>query len=261
MSGVPAAFGRGLAFVDAHGDAFAVWRANALSAARPIRSCRLPDGVSQRGDGSFAASRSSSASADWQVLLEIFGALDDLRALHLPLVSRACAHAEAVQTDDGSFGFGGVSEEERIFFTGMLGGYLGKSSCARTRTLLAAGDYLAERFAPERVQNFAWRAVAAYAHFFANVPHEAADGVLQWTGRELERGFRTRHFDGVRTARVLLYADAPSLPGARLGAAELMTAIRSEQADDGGWLRLEDPSPPARVRHTLDALTALARFG
>jgi hypothetical protein len=254
---VTGAFERGLAFVAARGDAFAVWRANALAAARPVRSCPLPEGVSQRGDGSFAA---AAPAADWRALLAIVAALDDLHALHLPLVSRACTYAEASQADDGGLGFAGASEEERIFLTGMLGGYFGKSRSVRSGTLIAAGDYLAERFAPERVQNFAWRAIAAYAHFFANVPHEAADAVLQWTGRELERGFRTRHFDGVRTARVLLYADAPSLPGARLDAAELVAAIRSEQAEDGGWLLLEDPSPAARVRHTLDALTALARF-
>ena len=261
MSDAAAAHERGFAYVAAHGDAFARWRATELAAARPVRSCSLPDGVTQRHDGSFAAPAPADAAADWRALLAVVGALDDLHGLHLPLVERACAYAEASQGDDGGWGFAGASEDERIFLTGMLGGHFGKSRFARAGTLIAAGDHLAERFAPERVQNFAWRAITAYAHFFSNVPHEAADAVLQWTGRELERGFRTHHFDAVRTARVLLYADAPSLPGARLAAAEVVAAIRSEQADDGGWLRLEDPSPAARVLHTLDALTALVRFG
>jgi hypothetical protein len=247
--------------VAAHGDAFTRWRATQLATGRPIRSVRLPAGVAQRRDGSFADPAPADAAADWRVLLEVLGALDDLRALHLPLVERACCHAEASQRDDGSWGHPGASEDERIFLTGMLGGHFGKSRFARTGMLIAAGDFLAERFAPERVQNFAWRAISAYAHFFSNVPHEAADAVLQWTGRELERGFRTHHFDGVRTARVLLYADAPSLPGARLDAAEVVAAIRSEQAADGGWLRPEAPSRADRVLHSLDALTALVRFG
>jgi hypothetical protein len=84
--------------------------------------------------------------------------------------------------------------------------------------------------------------------------------VLQWTGRELERGFRARRFDAVQTARVLLYADAPALPGGRVAAAEVVPRILAEQAGDGGWLRPEDPAPEARVRHTLDALAALVRF-
>jgi hypothetical protein len=142
----------------------------------------------------------------------------------------------------------------------MLVGHFGKTRFARATMLTRAGDFLAERFAPERVQNFAWRAIAAYASAFSNVPHEAADGVFQWVGRELERGFRTHHFDGVRTARVLAYADAPVFPGARLETAEVVAAILAEQSADGGWLRPEDPSPAARVAHSLDALVALVRF-
>jgi hypothetical protein len=65
----------------------------------------------------------------------------------------------------------------------------------------------------------------------------------------------------VQTARVLLYADAPSLPGGRVDAAEAVSAVRAEQQADGGWLRFEAPSPAARLAHTLDALAALARFG
>jgi hypothetical protein len=126
--------------------------------------------------------------------------------------------------------------------------------------LAGAGDYIAERFSPERVQGFAWRAIAAHAHYFANVPHEAGDAVLQWTGRELERGLRTRRFDAVQAGRVLLYVDAPALPGGRVDAAEVVDRILAEQAGDGGWLHPEDPAPEARVAHTLDALAALVRF-
>ena len=251
---------RAVAFVDAVGDGFSAWRAAALVAGRPVQACPLPDDVVQRPDGSFAASDSPGAEPAWGALLRVIGALDDVRALHLPVVERACAHLAATQVDDGSWGPADASEDERIFFTGMLAGHFGKTRFARASMLAGAGDYIAERFSPERVQNFAWRAVAAYAHYFANVPHEAGDAVLQWTGRELERGLRTRRFDAVQTGRVLLYVDAPGLPGGRVDAAEVVDRILAEQAVDGGWLRPEDPAPEARVAHTLDALAALVRF-
>ena len=64
-----------------------------------------------------------------------------------------------------------------------------------------AGDYIADRFTPDLVQDFQWPAIAAYTNYFATVPHDESDAVLQWTGRELERGFRAGRFDGVRTAQ------------------------------------------------------------
>ena len=217
------------------------------------------DGV-QMPDGSFAASEVPDAKRDLAALLRVIAAFDDVHALHLPVVESACVHLAETQAEDGSWGYSGASEDERIFVTGMLGGHFGKTRFARDRMLAAAGDYIAERFSPERVQNFAWRGIAAYAHYFANVPHDAGDGVLQWTGRELERGFRSGRFDAVRTARVLLYADTPALPGGRVEAAEVVPRILSEQAGDGGWLRLEEPALDARIAHTLDALAALAHF-
>jgi len=186
--------------------------------------------------------------------------LDDLRALHLPVVERSCAHLAATQADDGSWGPADASEDDRIFLTGMLGGHFGKTRVARASMLAGAGDYIAERFSPERLQNSAWRAIAAYAHYFANVPHEAGDAVLQWTGRELERGHLAGRFDAVQTGRVLLYVDAPALPGGRLDAAYVVERILAQQAGDGGWLRPGDSAPEARVAHTLDALAALVRF-
>jgi hypothetical protein len=251
---------RALAFVEAFGDGFSTWRAAALVAGRPVQACPLPDGVEQRPDGSFATADSPRAEPAWGALLRVIGALDDVRALHLPVVEFACTHLAATQADDGSWGSADAPEDERIFFTGMLGGHLGKTRFARASMLAGAGDYLAERFSPERVQDFAWRAIAAYAHYFANVPHEAGDAVLQWTGRELERGLRTGRFDAVQTGRVLLYVDAPALPGGRVDAAEVVDRILAEQEGDGGWLRGEDPAPEARVAHTLDALAALVRF-
>jgi hypothetical protein len=137
----------------------------------------------------------------------------------------------------------------------MLAGYLGKTPYARPATLDAASAWLAASWAPEQVRSGDWRAIAAWAHFFANVPHELADAARQWFGRELERGFLTGRFDAVRTARVLLWCDATAIPGARLRAGELRDRILAEQQPDGGWA-----SPSARVGHTLDALAALTRW-
>jgi hypothetical protein len=113
------------------------------------------------------------------------------------------------------------------------------------------------RFAPERVQGLAWGPLAAYAATFANVAHESSDAILQWCGRELERGFRSGAFGAARTARVLLDCDAPSLPGARLSFAEIVEGLLREQASDGGWPAAAGASP---VATTLDALAALSRI-
>ena len=189
----------------------------------------------------------------------VLSTLADIGALRAPLVEAVVARLTREQDADGFIAASG-SEDDRIFATGMLGGLLARTPFARPATLQRAGDALAVRFSPDRVQGFAWPAIAAYAHFFANVLHDASDSILQWCGRELERGFRTGHFDAVRTARVLLHCDAGGLPGAALKTPELLSALLAEQQGDGGWLPLASPAPDARVAHTLDALAALARF-
>jgi hypothetical protein len=259
-----AAIARGVAFVEAGGERFSIARACALAAGRTPEDFCLPDGATQRSDGSIGSVGAEAGSAlefESELMLRVLGAAADLRGLHLPVVERACSYLEAVQTDDGSWGTLDESEERKIIRTGMLAGHLGKTRFARAAMLGAAGDYIADRFTPDLVQNFNWPAIAAYANYFANVPHEESDAVLQWVGRELERGFRSGRFDGVQTARVLLYAEAPSLPGGRVDAAEALERLLAEQQADGGWLRFDDPAASARLDHTLDALTALVRLG
>jgi hypothetical protein len=252
---------RGVAFVEARGDAFEVARAHALAAGRAPSELPLPAGSVQHADGSIGAAGSAAGAFDAELLLRVLGAAADLNALHLAVVERICAFLEASQRDDGSWGAGGASDVDRIVRTGMLAGQLGKTRFARAGVLMAAGDYIAERFTPDLVQDFQWPAIAAYTNYFATVPHDESDAVLQWTGRELERGFRAGRFDGVRTARVLLYAEAPSLPGGKVDAAEAIERLLGEQQPDGGWLRFDDPTESSRIEHTLDALTALVRFG
>ena len=111
------------------------------------------------------------------------------------------------------------------------------------------------------MQGGSWRAIAAYAHCFANVDHDASDAILQWCGRELGRAFVTRAFDAVRTARVLVLCDAHGLPGAQLAREDLVVALLTEQGADGGYPEWEGEGARDAVASTLDALVALRRLG
>ena len=235
---------RALRFVEAAGDELARRRAQALAGRAPASR------VVELLEAGVAAGPEAARAA--------LGALADLGALRGALVERAVAQLAAAQRGDGSFAPEALAPEAAaIELTGRLLGVLARTSCVRDSLLDAAAGWLAARFAPERVQGFAWGALAAYAAAFSNVPHDAADAILQWCGRELERGFRAGAFDGVATARVLLDCDAPSLPGARLAAPEVVVSILAGQAEDGGFAA--GPGGD-RVERTLDALAAFARF-
>jgi hypothetical protein len=245
---------RAAAFARAHGDALACARADALVGVAPA----------ERALAALAAEDAEGALAPLQRLL---GVCDDLGALHAPLVERACVHLARCQRSDGSWrDTPTTGHDAAIPTTGMLAGHLAKTRFARPETLAAAGVFLAAHWSPQRVKGSRWHDLVAYAHAFANIDHEAADEILQWCGRELERGFRTRAFDAVQTARVLVCCDAHSLPGARLDAAELVQALLAEQTDDGSWPATgtaapADEPPCARVERALDGLVALRRLG
>jgi hypothetical protein len=142
----------------------------------------------------------------------------------------------------------------------MAAGYLAKTPFARDSTLAAAADFLAARFSPERVKGSAWATNAAYFHCFSLVRHEQSDGILQWCGRELERGYRTQQYDAIQTARVFVLCRARALPGSRLSAAELVTRIGAEQLEDGSFAAALGAVARERVACTLDAAAALARL-
>jgi hypothetical protein len=191
-------------------------------------------------------------------LLRMLGILDDLRCTNATPVERACDSLAASQQCDGSWADrASAAEDERIVATGMIAGYLAKTPFVRQSTLALAADYLAARFRPDRVKGSAWGANAAYFHCFALVRHEQADAILQWCGRELERGYRAGVYDAVQTARVFALCRAHALPGSCLAADELAAQILDEQMDDGGYASPGDSSRRARVSHTLDALAAL----
>jgi len=228
---------RAVAYVDACGDALARARAAALIGRAPAS-----DAVAR-----LAPARSQAASL--RAALEV---CDDLRALGDP---RAAEWADALARDqarDGGFA-PALPPEARRFETGMIAGLLAKTPYVRTSQLSAAADFLAAQWSPDLVQSGSWRMIAAFAHCFANVDHDASDAILQWCGRELGRAFVTRAFDAVRTARVLVSCDAHGLPGSQLSREDLVIALVTEQRSDGSF--------PDGVEATLDALVALRRLG
>jgi len=232
------------AYVDARGDALARARAAALIGRAPAA-----DAVAQ-----LAPERSDAASL--RAALEV---CDDLRALEDPRAEAWARELASGQARDGGFA-PGLPSDVRWFETGMIAGQLAKTRCARPASLLAAADFLARDFSPERVQggSSSWGAIAAHAHCFANVDHDASDAILQWCGRELSRGFLTRAFDAVRTARVLVWCDAHGLPGAQLAREDLLIGLLTEQESDGGFAAWGDRDA---VASTLDGLVALRRLG
>lgn len=189
----------------------------------------------------------------------------DARVLHGEWVDRGVRFLETAQDADGAFriaanGGEGESAKADIFWTGMTGGILGRTPVARPSVLEAAGDFLGERFDPEMVEQDGYSALIAYAHFFTNVAHDLSDEALQWCGRALEKGFRSRQQDGVATVRVLLTCDAQAMPGATFDVVELLSQILDEQAGDGGFAELSLGGPGRRTTQTFDAMLGIVRL-
>ena len=239
MSGAAEARARAARFAREHGDGLARARVDAQ------------EGGAAAGALGFLPEPADAAST-WTVL-EV---AEELRALRAPAVRAASAFAATLQTADGALAPGDASLDERLRLTGNIAGVLARSPFARPELLDAAGSFLAAHFAPERVQDFQWENVAAYAHFFANALHDASDEILQWCGRELERGYRARRFDAVATARVFVLCDAHGIPGAQLEREELLLSLLTEQGVDGSFGAASSPSE--RVEPTLHGLRALA---
>jgi hypothetical protein len=256
VSGLEAARARAARFIAEWGDEAAARRASVLIGAEPFASARSAIESWAERAGVFPA----PDAADPVAALPVLDALADLRALDSGLAIRLAGALAGAQAEDGSFGGADSDEEERVFTTGRLAARLAGLRSVRRSLLDRAADYLAGRFSPERVGGFAWRALAAYTPLFTNVEHERSDDVLQWCGRELERGFRARRFDAVQTARVWVDCEAATLPGARVDAGEIVLALLAEQAADGSWPLASARDPGGRVAHALDGLTALVRL-
>jgi hypothetical protein len=259
---------RGLAFVETHGDALMQLRAWVVLEARPVEALvealaarQIEDGSWPRLGADLAEALGFESPRAWgdplAGTLEALAVLGGARRLHVAAARRAEAWLRAVQNDDGSWGPRDGAPAERLYLTASLAGLLGRTDYVRPDVLERAGDFLAPLWSPDAVEGGRWSTLAAFAHFFTNVAHDLSDEALQWCGRELERGFRTRRFDGLLTARVLMDCDAAALPAFGVAAEEIVAALVDEQAADGGFAELAVGGAAARAGATVDALRAL----
>ncbi|HEB91653.1 MAG TPA: hypothetical protein ENI85_18905 [Deltaproteobacteria bacterium] len=283
---------RAYRFLENQGDSWALLRAQVLCEARPpsavsdrMTAIQAPDGhlpigtlVSGGAAGFPAIDPGRLESADRALVgtLEALLVAADARTMHAGWVEPAVRYLEAIQRKDGSFrleaqggdGSGSSSPADpqseafwTAFWTGMVAGVLGRTPLSRPACLDPAGDYLAARFEPGLVEGEAgYPALLAISHFFTNVAHDLSDEVLQWCGRALEKGFRSRQIDAVATLRVLLTCDAQAMPGASFDVTELLEGVLAEQAGDGGFAELSPGGPAARTTQTFDAMLALVRL-
>lgn len=274
---------RGLGFVEDYGDGLARLRALVvLEAAEPdavieaVSERQQPSGSCPPLGFVFSGARSGelrAAAVDAELVgsLEALTVLSDVRGLTRPVTERLVGFVSRVQRKDGSWGhMDPVREsqdpegalvravEERLFVTGMLAGHLLRTPFVRPEVGEWAGRFLTKLWSPERVEGGRLSAIAAFANFFANggAP-ELSDEAMQWCGRELERGFRSRRFEAVETLRVLSSCDAEAMPGASFDPVELLERLLDEQAQDGGFAALDPGGPPGRVAPTIDALMAV----
>jgi hypothetical protein len=210
----------------------------------------------------------------------------DAKALHADWVEPAVACLEKLQSEDGAYrvkscvrsrgqsparaqtaaaagGDAAVDPEEQeaeIFWTGMVAGILGRTPYSRPAHLQAAGAFLGARFDPEKIEHDGYPALLGFSHFYTNVDDDLGDEALQWCGRALEKGFRSRRLEAVATLRVLLTCDAQAMPGATFDVAELLERLLEEQAGDGGFAELSLAGPSARMSQTFDAMLAIVRL-
>lgn len=213
----------------------------------------------QAPDGSLRPWREMAApDAPLAATLHGLTLLDALGLLDHEVAERAVSWLLARQQPDGGWDEPGAGEERRIALTGEVAGLLAKTPFARASALARAEGFLAGHWSIERVQGPCYAPILAYVHALAHVPSELADEVLQWCGRELERGFRTHSFAPVAVARVFLRARARALPGASIDASEVVATLLAAQEADGGWPA--EPETPRGVA-TLEAVEALLRLG
>jgi hypothetical protein len=274
---------RGLGFVLDYGDELAALRAHVVLEVVEPAAVIARVSAQQRDDGAFppfgfvfsgarsAELRAASAPPELVGVLEALAVLADVRGLVQPVAERAVAYLERVQRSDGSWGFADpvadagdpdLAKEraaaDRLFTTGMLGGYALRTPFVRPDVIEWTSRFLTGLWEPGRVEGGRLSSIAAFAHFFANggAP-DLADEALQWCGRELERGFRSHRFEAVDTLRVLFYCDARALPGATFDVVELLDRLLAEQVADGGFAALDPGGPPGRVAPSIDALMGI----
>ena len=272
---------RAYRFLETQPDQWALLRAQVLCAARPAEDLATKLGETQAEDGrlpigtllsggalGFPPTELAALDADQRGVIGTLEALllaGDAKVLHARFVEPAVRFLETQQAPDGAYripasGSGRTVDQADIFWTGMIAGILGRTPVSRTRHLEAAGEFLASKFDPEAIEHDGYSALMAFAHFYTNVPDDAADEALQWCGRALEKGFRSRSLEAVATVRVLLTCDAQAMPGATFDVVEFLERIMEEQAGDGGFAELSPDGRASRTSQTFDAMLAIVRL-
>ena len=267
---------RAYGFLRSQSDPWARLRAEVLCEAQPASALAAALSETQRADGSLPMGRlitggglgfpAISPDALTPTEAGVAGTLEallqaaDAKILHGEWVERAVRFLEGAQSPDGAFRIPTDDPQDEVFWTGMVAGILGRTPISRAGPLEAAGEFLGQRFEPEQVEQGGSAALLAYAHFFTNVAHDLADEALQWCGRALEKGFRSRRLDAVATVRVLLTCDAQAMPGATFDVGELLSRLLEEQAGDGGFAELAIDGPAARTTQTFDGMLGIVRL-
>jgi len=275
-----------LGFALRHGDALARLRARVVVEVEPVRGLREALAARQHADGGFApfdgASRSwlGRALAAAGVAGPLGGALEggwwlaEARGVGSEADRRLVQRLEALQGADG--GFAPVSSRggDRLAATALAAGMLARSPFARPEALEAAGAWLAQHWSPDLLEEPApapggsaapddaaagdvWLRTAACSLYFSNAHPDVSDEALQWCGRALEKGFRSRRREALAVVQVLSLCEIGALPGASFAPEELLDALFAEQAADGGFDALCAGTALARVEPTLDAMRAL----
>jgi hypothetical protein len=270
-------------FLEKSEDDWAKLRAQVLCQARPANELTETIAAAQAADGSLPLSTLISGGAlgfpvmEFESMepgpLRIVGTLEallmaaDAKVMHGAWVERAAEVLAGLQSADGAFrvpipldGAGQTTSQADVFWTGMVAGVLGQTPVSRPSLLIAAGEFLESQFDPESVEHDGYSALLANAHFFTNVAHDFGDEALQWCGRALEKGYRSRQIDAVGSVRVLLTCDAQALPGATFDVTELLEGVLAEQARDGGFAELSAGGVAARTSQTFDAMLGIVRL-
>ncbi len=267
-----------LGFVELHGNELARLRARIAVGLDPLdRGLSLLSSY-QSEDGSFRDSRGGlrqvlpgpleDALRSWNggegvcETLEAFSVLSDWQRLYEPSCDRAVEFLRRTQCADGGWGAGTSTLADhpmRIFATGCLAGFLGRTRTARPEVLRAAGGYLRELWSVDSLRNRGWPAVAAFAHYFTNVHDDAGEAALPWCSREIERGRATGEYRAVEVLRILFYCEASALPGADFCSDSLLADLMDEQLADGSVRPAEGPAE-GRVASTLDAMMFMLRL-
>jgi len=269
------------AFLRAQNDPWATLRAEVLCEGRSAEDLTAALAATQDSDGGLPIGTliSGGALGFPEIAMDtldakqtkIIGTLEglilagDAKTLHAPWIEGAAEFLESAQDADGAYRIptiGGPAETDKadVFWTGMIGGVLGRTVVSRPGLLDGAGEFIADRFEPEAVEQNGYSLLLAYSHFFTNVAHDLSDEALQWCGRALEKGFRSRQVDAVATIRVLLTCDAQAMPGATFDVGELLSQMLEEQAGDGGFAELCLDGPAARTTQTFDAMLGIVRL-